>query len=1498
MSRRPSHPAVLAALAALWFTVIAAPAVAQTRPGATTLRRAVPAGEVTGLEMAIDGSLAFVPGRPVTWWVTLYQVVRGRDLRVASGCTLELSTSSTPDVSAATTDARGRARLSFAPSARDDGGVWVDAACAVGRGVGVHRRFDAILEPRATRSIALAAAPSAWGSPRERAVFGRVVDEATGLGVGDEVVELRAVYDGRELAEQSVTTDATGAFVASMSGLPAHAEGTVYAHVDGGAASVALIPARPDSSPSVLRTWTSSRVAAPGSRVTVSLDARTRDGRPISNAIVEGPFAPSDEPLRTDAAGRATFEWTLPSSAPGDRVLDISEFVSVASPEFGTVQSRVSMRLATRDLFVEVAARGGALVPGAPGRVWLHAVDAAGEPIASRHLQIELGTQRFDVDTDRAGVAAVDVPADLALDGTECGGPTFAALHVATAHDAARACVRVDPDAPLALEFASPPRRGATLDVHLHRTARLAAGPVIVTALELRADGWEPVDELVIEASESNASLHASPSARSVWVRARPLLPDGLALLGGSLLADLTPTSTTSLTAGPHGAEIAAPIASRSLVLLARADRADEVTAALGSMHASLSPESSRLVELGLAAATPRDVGAPALLRDGQVITVPLPETPRETGLLRDPWRRRARFIRGRLGRVFRSLEATIDSRIPDRLGEVATRVDGHWRWNAEILETAIGEGGIDDEGSATLDGAPLDLAALERLSPGFDFDRVARRLTRARLWRVIQAVRSLADERDLDLEWARMGDPRTWIASLASEGLERDALYDAWGRPFVFRPTRRTSFLPAASGWEVASLGPDGRDGTPDDLWDPFAPVLALDSVYAEAVGEAALVARLPGTSLTRAELTVLQGDEEQPWVVEEASAALDPSIPAPLEPVSWPAYGTDALDFATLHALDGAAVAWPLPSTRSDYVAAALTFSADGASAARTRFQAGAPFMIATRLPERIGLGDELVVPVTLVALDGEAAPTLSIDAPSGTVAWAPSEPDADASLSTGRLTLHATSEAPIDVAVHVRRGDDALSLRATLHPHARGLEQLGIRAALLRGPLLDVHAPVPRDVVAQERVAELVSPDQLDRLDLFATPPSSAHRAILAWARATRAEFDASLVDQVALDGDTGHPVAELARRLALASVPRHAATSRRTPLAMPSDPVDAATMLALLAPSIPPSSESSRDELGAFVTRLRSTGWRTLATERSRPVVLAMSAAALLLVDPDDGPGRALFETSRAMLVREAGEWRFPMASTTPRDAALGELALAIAARQAGDDAFADALAAQAVRHAGLWITGGPQAWSWALVASISGGLGAPSPSATFALRASTGAWTESRGTALHVATDATATVEARTDDRAVLVDVARFSAPLVTRDAAGVAVALEGDLAACSARSLLELVVTPSRAHDALRVELVLPSNAVADEATVAALTRAGARDVQTSTPGLLRFTLAALRPASAVRTPLSLAWTAAGRTSGFAIRAVNPAWPTQYSELAARDVDALCGVSP
>src|SRR5690606_36947091 len=80
--------------------------------GQARSRRRVPAGEVTGLEMGIEGTVQGFAGDRVRWHVTVYEVLRRRDLRPAANAELTVTTSYLRDpVTTVRADVRGRATL-------------------------------------------------------------------------------------------------------------------------------------------------------------------------------------------------------------------------------------------------------------------------------------------------------------------------------------------------------------------------------------------------------------------------------------------------------------------------------------------------------------------------------------------------------------------------------------------------------------------------------------------------------------------------------------------------------------------------------------------------------------------------------------------------------------------------------------------------------------------------------------------------------------------------------------------------------------------------------------------------------------------------------------------------------------------------------------------------------------------------------------------------------------------------------------------------------------------------------------------------------------------------------------------------------------------------------------------------------------------------------------------------------------------------------------------
>ncbi|MBN8617124.1 MAG: hypothetical protein J0L92_41480, partial [Deltaproteobacteria bacterium] len=878
------------------------------------MHREVPRGEVTGLEMGIEGSLVATPGAPLRWWITLYEVVHRRELRPAAACSVRAMASHdrAEPITTVTTDASGRAALlmPMPDELAESPHLVLDATCPRG----VRRLFDVDLELESRERVILTFDRAAALPGGSVLAIGRVLDRATGRGIAGTQVDVHVQQGGPVGAPRRVVTDASGLFVTRITTSPTGAEPTIITavtvHEGGGSASasrhvsVASSTARP---PLSLRVTTVPAVAAPGALVEVLVEVRSAEGLPVEGALVTGPpIDPVPEgavrpEIRTDARGLARHPWRLPMDLEAGALIDAGTTVSVTSTALGSAAQGVSIRVARRSAFVSLALSGGVLVPGAPTRVFARVVGPDGAPLVGRELDL-VGTMLGSVDgapvahgsTDADGLVAFDVArvADAAVD--ECGGTTAASVEVVVGTERTSLCVPVDPDAPLTLR--APPRvaQGLAVPITIERTRAAQHRSVIVTALRRGSRGWEPIAQEIAAPSASTLSLALGPDVSGdLWLRARVVVDGGQVVRGASILVNVSPApGTLAIEADRSGARVTGTEASDSVIVLASAampgagsDEIDLVAELAGDAGTDVGTATLEglALEAELAVHVPLDVGASSILRGGVVVPQAMPEEPVTFGLLRDPWRTRARFVRGRLGRLFRAVEDLVEDRIPDRLGEIASQGPRGWVWNREMLGAAVSRAAIDDEGSASLDGEPLDIDALVALEPTFTFDNVARRITRQRLFRVIRAIRQITHERNLDVPWARRGDPRTWIASLVGvdlgdgTSLDTDDLFDAWGRAFVFRPTQRRSFLPAIEGWEVASLGPDGRDGNADDLYDPLSRVVPTGSLYADAVGEDALVARLAGVSLGRAWVAQIEeefgGSEYQPFYEEAAT-------------------------------------------------------------------------------------------------------------------------------------------------------------------------------------------------------------------------------------------------------------------------------------------------------------------------------------------------------------------------------------------------------------------------------------------------------------------------------------------------------------------------------------------------------------------------------------------------------------------------------------------------
>ncbi|HJL29963.1 MAG TPA: hypothetical protein RMI62_12890, partial [Polyangiaceae bacterium LLY-WYZ-15_(1-7)] len=613
-------------------------------------------------------------------------------------------------------------------------------------------------------------------------------------------------------------------------------------------------------------------LVAPNADVRFDVVVRRADGRPVSNARVRlhrpVPLtAELDQDRRdpwvlTDARGRAQLEWEAPRLRQGWRDVSVTAHAGKAGVGQGSGGAR--LRVTASRHGARLAVEGGALTPELGGRVFVRVATVDGRP-APAGVPVKLvGPRVGEVEgqTDESGVAALDVSLRDPAEDDRCGGEaaTAARVFVAGAQTADSYCLAVDPDA-AARVHATPahPTAGQEIQVEVARTRAARGLPIVLTALRRVGDRLEAVGVAVLEGRQDAATITLPEDAiGEVLLRARPLVGRSLQEARGALTSlYVEPGPGLALEARARGeldavrADLSATGEPASLLALAvplgQAGSLEQQTAGLVAGPFGRLPESptDALYAALLAERTPMDVAAPVVLRGRDLEPQPEPTNPTRLGLLRDPWRASSRFVEGRLALVFRAIEARVDQAVPEELDEVAVEERGRFRFNRQLL-ASLASGSLGSEGATGLGGEPLTIERLEGLDRAFDYDHVARRITRKRLFKVLLALRSFVQQSALDLAWTRPGDPTLWLERLRNRGvpglgsLQPRELVDGWGRPFQLRETARARFsrVQPVAGYELVSAGPDGRYGNGDDLVDPTARVLPADSLYAEAVG------------------------------------------------------------------------------------------------------------------------------------------------------------------------------------------------------------------------------------------------------------------------------------------------------------------------------------------------------------------------------------------------------------------------------------------------------------------------------------------------------------------------------------------------------------------------------------------------------------------------------------------------------------------------------------
>jgi len=1545
-SKMPTQRLVLLALVLGLTPLAASPSDAQS-----AALSPVRAGAVTGVEMQIEGAMSAPRGGSLSFALTAYDVLGLSELRPSPHATIRALSSLTPAEAAAEVEADANGRALIEIPIPDDAPSQFSVMLEMRSRARALRRFELAIQVTSAQRLSLRAAPNQARPGSRIVLFGRLERTQDAKGIAGRPVRI-SIGDGRGALgpEVTVRTNAFGLFELPTR-VPEDARGALVisatvTHPTPNAPTVGAptlnLPLTAASTPSLLVFVQAARpIVAPGSRLAVHVLVRRPDGRPLSGVQVSMNGSTREQDLRrTDARGRAELSWLPPARFHGSRQMPLS--VSATRAGFGSAVGQTDVLLTVKTVGARASFEGATLSPELGGDVLVRVGRSDGESTSGMPVRLRLADGRtVEATADGDGAALLPMPAGLHVgDGTDgCGGAAATAtLEVGTpAAYSHELCIPLDPDATsltrLTHYMVAP---GQDLEVHLRRTRAASRLPLVLTAFRFEGSSLRPFATQVLTPTTNEARI-TTPSdyVGAVLLRTRALFgAQHQEVRGSSVMAQVMPqpgaaslrSSTTDQGALQFSVHATRGQFARLAVLPLAQARALFQT--IGGEQAR--PFSEIYTRAELALRTPRDRTAPAALRLAHAVAMPTVGAPETEGVLRDPWRARSRFTEGRLGLIFRALESRLDQAVPGDLDSVAVRERGRLRLNEHVLESLGNDGGLGAEGATGLGGEPLVLSTLQRLDRDFDYDAVARRLTRRRLFRVLIGMREFVKQRDFDLPWARLGEPELWLRNMAEEGMELPdgesldvrEFIDGWGNACALMRSTRGGPLAPVQGYAVVSAGPDGRFGTRDDLSDPTARVLRSGGLYAQAVGEEDLLARLSGVEVARATLRSVAElfGMDQPVVSTEETTDDSPVDGGTLPEVARP----DAFALALLRPrdpvglvsresfrLDGSdhAVVVDAGSVPRPVGAVLEVFGSDGQRQVQlAEAFAGGDLLADAVLPTRLRAGEHVRAQVHLTNLSDHAldvraalqARGLQADAPAQTQVPAGESRELSVELEAtgpgdGTLTLGlGAGERAMTVVqgLRVSVGDLPLAIAGTAMTDADGLEFTLEPPADARGLHARLVVVTPRALWRDPAVARLgeTSPG----LYAFSMAMSGDRLSPELRARLLRAETGGlvsgrdSLIETAAglvavsslLDDEQARAAGQrMANRLT-------GELGRNT---------SAAAVAALATRGV--VSSAAEESEGDALSRALSTALpglrRVLRDLPEDNAALARAAAALLLADPTDLHGLSMLRIARSHLVASGSGQLLELTEAAGHaEQAAATLALSLAAWQAGDRELAAALVRGALRYEGALLGGSEEQQFWLLASAGYGAMGDPGEAV------------------MHTRIDGTRG-EASMTDGAFTLDVpvrpGRRSEVEVTSDAAlltrleasydralgaragPLALSLRGDSASLDERGLFELTVRASREiHDPI-VEFSLPASADLDDTVRQALIgNAAVANVELREGGVVRLSLRALSAGQTFSIPLPLRFVATGSQRGLGMLAFPSDEPSATSVLPAR----------
>lgn len=519
---------------------------------------------------------------------------------------------------------------------------------------------------------------------------------------------------------------------------------------------------------------------------------------------------------------------------------------------------------------VEIVPEWGDVIPGVEQRLFVRVKDGWDKPAADADLKVDGDGLSATVRTDPRGLAEVrwKAPKDVgaARQIGPCSGGVAATITVAAASTSAPElagagavpkCVLVRRDAVATLRPKRPLARAG--DVVAFDVA-LADGAPTLGPASLSVSGRAGAGATQAWVKSASGEVRVPSTSGGLFaVRATAPRGDGPAL-DASAVVLVTPRVLPKLTSTIAGGRLTPGGEVEVVAKLVDEAGAPLAGAVTGVVYDKLARADEGIdprldTRLGLCALVGIEAADCDATLAGDASTLKLLEMSLATKtaggvtIAGDPGKSSKEEMRQTFNTVLKNLEGAVfeSASSPESLRDVLRKGPKGDDWNPEVLTLVTS---VLSKPATTPGGEPFTLADLRAIDPQVEYDVVARRVTRLKMFRVLEAVRRFRNGADLDANEPVLQDPNAILRRLLGDRDDDDrftssALMDPWGgtMQFVKAAGATLPFLAAVPGWELHAPGPDGRIGTADDVKDPFARVVKSGTPYARAMGEDKIV-------------------------------------------------------------------------------------------------------------------------------------------------------------------------------------------------------------------------------------------------------------------------------------------------------------------------------------------------------------------------------------------------------------------------------------------------------------------------------------------------------------------------------------------------------------------------------------------------------------------------------------------------------------------------------